>query len=286
MFSVDEKEVSGLLKKLLASIRVGGIKVDTTLEKGEYRQGETIHGRVLIQGSSVQQEINRILFQLKVRLRDRGVGVSGFRDFLWHTHEIADKITVLPKETKEIPFSFTLPDVTPISFPYEGHFLFAKPKVSPYCFQVYLQTGIDIEHSIDPSDHDEIQIAPHPFVEEVLKSMSRLGFSVTSVEPNSMDYPMDRTFYQEFLFAQHDMKNWLSEASLVHLGNGHFVLRIETQKPDYRSIMEMLDVNERKIRFVVHEEDIEDKGIHLTEYLAEQIQLIQNKVTKELSSNE
>lgn len=272
-----------MLKKLLASIRIGGVKVDTTLEKGEYRQGETIYGRVLIQGGAIQQEINHMVFQIKIRLRARGEGLSGIQDFLWHKHELTEKITILPRETKEIPFSFTLPDVTPISFPYEGHFLFAKPKSAPYRFQIYLQTGIDIEDSVDPSDHDEIQVAPHGFVEQVLKSMDRLGFSVTSVEPNSYDYPTDRTFYQEFLFSQHEMKHWLDEISLVHLGNGHFVLRIEAKKPKYESIMEMLDLKERKIRFVVHEEDIADQGVHLTNYLADQIQMIQDEVIQELS---
>lgn len=261
-----------MLKKLLASIRIGGAKIDTTLEKEEYRQGEIVHGRVVIQGGAVQQEINHMVFQIKIRLRARGEGLSGIQDFIWHKHELTDRIVIEPREEKEIPFSFQLPEVTPISFPYDGHFHYTKPKLAPYRFQAYIQTGVDIEDSIDPSDHDEIQVAPHPHVEQTLRIMHRMGFSVFSLEPNGVSYPTDRAFYQEFLFRIPELyKSWLEEVSLAYLGKGHFVLTLDPHNHSTDSIMNMFDLDEKKIRFTVIDDDLDDDGRNIQEFLTQQI---------------
>ena len=56
-----------IFNKVLASVGIGSAKVDTVLEKNLYTAGETVYGKVVIQGGNTEQEIDSINLALKTK---------------------------------------------------------------------------------------------------------------------------------------------------------------------------------------------------------------------------
>jgi sporulation-control protein len=86
-----------------------------------------------------------------------------------HIGKISPLRTLQPtaKRSQGYPFSFPLPDETPLTM-----------RDQP----VYLRTGLDISTAIDPKDTDYIQVRPHPLMQQVLNAIENLGFQLYKVD--------------------------------------------------------------------------------------------------------
>ncbi|KAA0550008.1 sporulation protein [Bacillus sp. BGMRC 2118] len=176
-----------LFNKVLASIGIGGAKVDTKLHKGSYAVGEDVQGIVEITGGNTEQPIDEIYLSVMTtyikevddnKFTQTGT-VGKFR--------VLDKLTILPNEKKEIPFSFTLPYDTPLTA--------GKTRV-------WIHTGLDIKNAVDPTDKDFITVSPSPLAQTVLQSVRELGFSMREAECISAPRYLrsNLPFIQEFEF--------------------------------------------------------------------------------------
>jgi sporulation-control protein len=172
--------------RMLASLGIGSAKVDTVLEKARFLPGEEVKGIVKIQGGSVDQDVDSIYIHLMTQYikesDDKKYTVNApIRKF-----KVSDPIKVQANEIKEIPFSFVLPLETPTTV---GR--------TP----VWLKTGLDIEMAVDSSDHDNIQVQPHPYVQTVLDAVGDLGFRMKSVLTEySPRFGQSLPYVQEFEF--------------------------------------------------------------------------------------
>jgi sporulation-control protein len=109
---------------------------------------------------------------------------------LWET-EFRDGLTV------EAGVDRTL-DVPPIQVPH------ATP-VTMGEVEVWIQTGLDIEWAIDPSDEDQLDVVPGPQLRGVLEAMGELGFTLQSVSNEETETShTSAPFVQRFAYESTD----------------------------------------------------------------------------------
>lgn len=144
-----------MFKKLMAKIGVGAAKIDLRLDRQGYRLGETATGVIRIEGGNVEQRIVdlRVTMLMKVSVRGQEV-IKQVESF-----PVKSSFTVQPKPAvQEIPFSFQVPEGLAISTP---------------AIQYNLQTKLDVEMAVDPTDMDLLVILPPEPVERVLQALER-----------------------------------------------------------------------------------------------------------------
>lgn len=156
-----------LFNKVLASIGIGGAKVDTKLHKGSYTAGEEIQGVVEITGGSTEQPIDEIYLSVMTTYIKEVDDNKYTQTGTVGKTRVLEKITIGPNEKKEIPFSFKLPYDTPLTA--------GRTKV-------WIHTGLDIKNAVDPTDKDFITVTPSPLAHAVLQSVQELGFRIREAE--------------------------------------------------------------------------------------------------------
>ncbi|MGB3102518.1 MAG: sporulation protein, partial [Psychrobacillus psychrotolerans] len=102
--------------KVLASVGVGGAKVDTKLEKSEFTAGEIMQGVVEVVGGNLEQQIDAIYLTVNTTYiresNDRKyTDVAAFQKY-----KVTEPFTIGANEKKAIPFSLTLPEDAPVTY--------------------------------------------------------------------------------------------------------------------------------------------------------------------------
>jgi len=147
-----------MLKKIMAKFGVGAATVDLRLDKEAYRLGETATGTIRIEGGNVEQRISElsVIFALKAYIKGQEI-----------TRNVANipvlrHFVVQPKpHVQEIPFHFELPHDLAISTPH---------------VQYFLQTRLDVEQALDPTDLDRITVLPPVHIEQVIRALELSDF--------------------------------------------------------------------------------------------------------------
>lgn len=154
------------LNRAFASIGIGSAKVDTKLDSSQFIPGETVTGIVDIKGGNVEQQVDEIYLSVMTsyekEVNDRKVK----ENVIIQKCRLTEGFVLKADERKEIPFSFTLALDTPITL--------GRSKV-------WIQTGLDIKLAIDPTDHDYIEVLPHPYVRSCMNALEDLGFTIYQV---------------------------------------------------------------------------------------------------------
>ena len=157
-------------QKVLASVGIGAAKVDTILKKDQFIPGEHVFGEVQIKGGDVPQKIDSIYLSLKSTYEKEVDDKKHTSTATVHQMKITEAFTIESNSEKIIPFSFRLPNDTPLTM--------GRTKL-------FISTGLDIKNAVDPSDNDYIQVLPNDLVKRVMNSLSELGFRLISAECKS-----------------------------------------------------------------------------------------------------
>jgi sporulation-control protein len=150
-----------VFNKLLASVGIGSAKVDTLLDRTTLRVGETLEGEVHIKGGSTEQQIDSIYLHLMTRYSKQQGDNTTYINVSLAELEVAKPFTLRPGQQIDVPVSLTVPLTTPVTM---GR------------IPVWLKTGLDIDYAIDPKDTDQLEILPHPNMEQVLRAVTHMGF--------------------------------------------------------------------------------------------------------------
>ena len=161
-----------MFKKLLASIGVGGAKIDTQLDNPSLRPGEVLTGRVVVQGGNADQDIEKIELVLKAEV-EQEVGDSEMRGALaLGIMRVSDRFTIRAGETRQLPFQLMLPAETPINaLPHYGRPL-----------PVWIHTDLAIDSALDANDRDLLQIQPTAHVSTLLAAFDQIGWTLYSTD--------------------------------------------------------------------------------------------------------
>ncbi len=176
-----------MFNKALASIGIGTAKVDTKLLQATVVPGGEISGTVHIQGGKTEQRIDEIYMGLHTtyikKVNDRKQTISTVIDRI----RLNEPFTIGPDETKQIPFSYTLPLDVPITI--------GRTKV-------WVTTSLDIKNAVDPTDKDFLKVVPNHLMNAVLDATEELGFRLREADCEQAPYRLRRRlpFIQEFEF--------------------------------------------------------------------------------------
>ncbi len=247
--------------KVFASFGIGAATVDTKLEKSSYQAGETAKGVVEIKGGSTSQTIDSIyltLYTTYIRESDD----KKYTDYApIQKVQISEPFTIGENEKREIPFSFTLPFETPITY---GN------------TRVWVATGLDIKNSVDPKDKDYIEIVPHNLINGILQSVQDLGFRIRKVECEKAPrrfrgrYPFIQEF--EFVPVSGAYQRSLDEIELMFLNQSEeqadVLIEVDRRARGLGGFLaEALEMDESMVKMTIRSSDLP----HLSSKLKETI---------------
>ncbi|QIA62101.1 sporulation protein [Vibrio astriarenae] len=184
------------LKKTLASFGIGSAKVDTVLQQNVLFPGQPVELKIFVYGGGTEQDIDNIDVDLCCQyvaeeavergshggdsMRTRRVK----RPYVLGHWQLPYAFTIHPGETREFDVSIEVPWNTPVTV--------GESKV-------WLETGLDISHAIDPTDKDMLTVRPDPLTEGVFSALEAQGLRIRQVECEETK-GFSLPFVQEFEF--------------------------------------------------------------------------------------
>ncbi|MBV7300189.1 sporulation protein [Enterovibrio paralichthyis] len=161
-----------MFKKLKASLGIGGATVDTVLHNESLYQGETLRGTVNIKGGGAEQEIDAITLKLCTEVKVESDSGVSYQPFVLGHLRANDPFVIQPGEEKQVPFEFKLHDETPIT----------AVNTRNNQSHVWIETTLDIDFAIDPTDRDHLQVRPLPSVQRAMNILEREGFKMVKAD--------------------------------------------------------------------------------------------------------
>lgn len=243
-----------LFNKIIASVGVGSAKVDTKISKGYYTQGEILEGVVEITGGVTEQKIQSIKLNLMT--------LYGYEDSdrlsstVVHTHMVNKPFTIHSRERKEIPFSFRIPLDTPITM--------RDPETNKNVPPVWIDTDVNIQNAVDPSDKDYLSIDPTEVHENIVDAIKIIGFKFRQMESQKVPFGINtkRPLIQQFEFVPSFGKylNKLDELEVYILqDDDETTIYFEVDKKSkgtFSSIVEKLNLDEHRGSITFKNEEI------------------------------
>lgn len=250
------------MKRMLSSIGIGAAQVDTQIEDEPFAPGETMDALVTITGGQVETQVDDIYFSLYTNYEEERDDQTVSRTALLDKIKLRDRFVLAPEEQIELPVSIQLPWDTPLTL--------GKTKV-------WVQTGLDVKHAIDPGDTDHIQVVPDVLVGSLFEALESLGFTMVEATCEGVANHRygERPFAQEFEFkpVQGPFAQRLDELEIVYfqLEDGvEVLLEVDRKARGLRGLLaELTDTDESHVRFVFGEADIDHLADHLYDVIAE-----------------
>ena len=244
-----------MFKKILASVGIGAAKVDTVLETEHLQPGQKFNAVIVIKGGDVDQEISGLDLALMTRVKVESDDGEYFTNHVIEKWRITGIGMIAAGAEKHIPFEARLHSETPITEINAGY----------NQSHVWLETGLDIDLALDPTDRDALHIYPNDAVSTLMEAMDRLGFSLVKadVEKGYLKAPTFQSHsgcYQELeyrpnsrsLFGLQEIElSFVPEAHKTHVlieldrafrGDGYVDLTIEH---DHVNLSQLCDQLER-----------------------------------------
>ena len=239
-----------MIQKALASIGIGNAKVDTKLHRERLTAGDIVSGVVEVVGGNVEQQIDTIYLTLYTTFIKEVNDNKVYDKAVVARFTVSEPFTIGAREVREIPFSFNLPYITPLTR--------GKTKV-------WIQTELDIKLAVDPTDKDMIQVLPSPLAANVLETIRKLGFRMVSADceraPYKLQAPMP--FIQEFEFSARNTPyaRYLDELELTFINQTaehvELLLQIDRKARGLGGLFaEALDVDETFVRLTFKRNDL------------------------------
>lgn len=161
-----------MFKKLKASLGIGATKVDTILDNPELFQGDTLIGTVHVQGGDVEQQIDAIHLKLNTEVKVENDNGTSYQTLtLFHTQAV-NPFVIQAGEKQEMLFTIKLPDETPIT---------ALNVRNNHC-DVWVETVLDINFAIDPTDRDLLIVKPMTVAATIIHQIEQAGFSMVKAD--------------------------------------------------------------------------------------------------------
>lgn len=196
------------IKKLFASLGIGGASVETVLSEPNVLPGGVVHGEVRVEGGSVVQSVQQLSVGLQARVEVETDEGERKVDIDFHHHTLGGALELQPGAAHVLPFSLSIPWETPVtSLP--GH-----PTTG---LRVGVTTQLDIARAVDSSDLDPIAVHPLPAQRALLDAFAALGFRYKSADLEKGRIRGTRQqlpFYQEIEFHAPSTYRGLKEVEL------------------------------------------------------------------------
>jgi len=193
----------------LNRIGIGAAEVDTILETETVTPGDSIPAHIEIEGGSDDQEVDDIDLAVMTRYEVERDDTTSYKNVAVHETELTNGFTIKEGESRTI-------DAGEISIPES-----VPPTIDKT--QVWIQTGLDIDWSVDPTDQDYLTVEPGPYVSALIEAVESLGFRLSKAENTKGSTFGPHKFVQEFEYKPtHGSRysNKLDEIELFPKRNG------------------------------------------------------------------
>jgi sporulation-control protein len=238
----------GFFEKAMASLGIGGVKLNTILENANVMAGSQVSGYVDVLGGNVEQHIDNLNINVMTEYEEEDGDNKHHHNATIQTIRLNLNKTILPKENFQVPFSF---------------FLTAQAPISIHKTKVWLNSSLDVEMALDPTDIDYLNVIPHPYVESTLDAIQSLGFRLKEVENEKMNIRNGLPFGQVFEFfpVSGTFKNKLDEIEVVFVFNDNglgLMIEIDRKANNLSTFfLSALDLDETKTRFHLDKNTLE-----------------------------
>lgn len=179
-------------KKTLATFGIGSAKVDTVLKQDAAFPGRKLVMDVHVYGGATKQDIDNIDLKLCCHYRKPRQNPDGHE--ITHSTEVATHVL----SSWSLPYAFSIEPHQERIFPVELDIPWNTP-VTLGDAKVWLETGLDISMTSDPSDKDEVTIRPDLLEDAIFTALENAGLRIRQVECEYVK-GFDLPFVQEFEF--------------------------------------------------------------------------------------
>ncbi len=161
-----------MLKNLFARIGVGAATVDTILTTEHFLPGARVEGRIDVKGGDAEQEISAITLKLMTNAKVESDDTVSYVAHPLDQFQVTEAFTLQPNESRHLDFSFDLHSETPITV-LDTH--------NNQC-RVWVETALDIDFSVDPTDRDPMHIHPPEAVSHFIRAMNACGYGMVKAD--------------------------------------------------------------------------------------------------------
>lgn len=198
------------LKSFLRVLGVGGAEIDAVLDHDQVQPGGVITGTLHIRGGDADKTANHAVVEISARITRKMGDNEVQADEAINGVKLPGPIRL--GQTHALPFRVEVPPHTPITV-YGGRNF------------VWLRSGLDVPWAVDPSDTDQLSIAPTQAQANVIAAMESLGFRLYKVDIEARSSWQGRRWAQEFEFRPVSRGNYrFDEIEIVFEGQqGHQV---------------------------------------------------------------
>ncbi len=202
--------------KLMSSLGLDGVKIDTRLAQAQVQAGQAIQGEIVFRGVNQDKLINRLDLKLMTRVEVERDDHEYQEDLCLAQWNISGSFRLDANRHINIPFNLQLPYEVPIT-QLSCHYNKS---------QVWLETHLDIDWAIDAHDRDMLQIVPTPAMTLFLNAMEQCGFRLAhaDVEKGYLNGGYFRSTsgcYQELEFIPLQMMSSINEVEVSFVAEAH-----------------------------------------------------------------
>lgn len=152
-----------MLKKLFSKLGFGSAKIDLQLDQDTVVMGETITGKLIVQGGEFDQEINEVMVHLKVKSNYRQNDSNRYVNMAIASSRPVESFYLQKNERKEFPFKMNIPNYI---------------AMSSLNTRYYFSSNLDIEDGLDSDDCDYVTILPSGLMKNFMEGFGLLGCKV------------------------------------------------------------------------------------------------------------
>ncbi|MCX7921323.1 MAG: sporulation protein [Clostridia bacterium] len=253
-----------IFHKAIASAGFGSAKVETHLDTQKICKGQQATGFISILGGKTKQKASKVSLILMTYMDIEEDNYENRKTIELSKLDIVQNIQIKPNDTLEIPFSFVLPNDTPISLRDNT---------------IWIETSLDIKMAIDPSNKNYVQVLPHPFMQRILDILQKnLKFVLTKhgniyVPNNGVHLPIVQIF--EFNPTSQFIEN-LDEVKMIFFPDDLRGLEIVMQFPQktlgsQQHIHKASFINDSNARIFIPKKEFEKDNSSLADLLLHSI---------------
>ena len=205
-----------MFNRIMSSLGIQGIQVDTRLHNSHVQAGQNLLGEVLFRGGSSNKNINGIYLQLmttaEVESNDSEHNTA-LNIAQWH---ISGAFELQTNQSHNFPFSIQLPFETPIT----------EIQCRQNKSRVWLHTHLDVDWGLDATDKDFLQISPTPTQQAFIQAMQQCGYQLATVDTEKgtlrgNNFQSTIGCYQELEFKPQGIFSGINEIEVSFVAEQH-----------------------------------------------------------------
>ncbi|GAB3961907.1 sporulation protein [Streptomyces sparsus] len=202
------------IKKLFASVGIGGASVETVLTEPNVLPGGVVHGEVRIEGGKVPQQIQGLSVGLQAKVEVQTQDGETRQNIEFHREQLGGAFELQPGAAHVVPFGLSVPWETPVTM------FLGQPLAGTH---IGVTTELDIARAVDSTDLDPINVHPLPAQQALLEAFGSLGFRFKNADMEKGTVHGTRQqlpFYQEIEFHAPSQYRGLNEVELTFVADG------------------------------------------------------------------